>query len=650
MLNAWLQMDRVDHAKTRDALRDTLQEMDAISDEITRLQQQLNGLQSKAALYRFSLSPWRMLPDDMWIEIFERCLPPDGCAAMSIKVAPLLLTLVCKHWRQIALSTNSLWAKVHFVMPVSIAKGTSSAAQYNRRVQALSSWLLRSGSLPITITLAKWIPPPSPTSQWAYDAYGRRAFRGLFRLLTAHASRLRSVNFPPHCDDIAPTIAKGASFSEPITFPLLENISSPSESILTQWPLALKAPNVRSMSLMLRNIHTADVGILQSGPWTNLTQLNIYDWCSSWTLLGLLLHCPSLLSLSVLCGSETEQDPTLGGPFTSIPHLSQLYIASGKQQVILPHLHTLKVDGMGVHALTRGLQVPALKHASCNEMQQPLHDDDELGAEFSLSAIPSSINSYGRIMLQSLALRMSNPHVRLVESLISFLQTQDDLRILELEMDMWNGTEQMIHAVQKLLQELTIKESCLARLPSLEEFELSGIYDGTVDSTLAFLHSRLVNPPEHVHQLCCAKIRLHRISVEMARRAGQHNNVVVDEMDVRATHVTRECLVKMKEFLKLPEIASSSSEISFVVSGSNRPPFMVVGDSSVSIDPFHGLDDRLQLDRFQPLRPMGADGPEVQLEEFFHEDIMTLWARESEGSSSSSSEEDETSDHSDMEN
>ena len=615
---------------TREALRDTLQEIDDVSTEIDRLQKHLYDLECKAALYRSTIAPWKMLPDDMLMEIFERCLPPDGRAAMSITAAPLLLTLVCKHWREVALSTNSLWAKVHFVIPIYMAKGSPSAMQYERRIQALSSWLLRSGSLPITITLAKFDSRQTLALDWSYDRHGHQASRGLFPLLTIHASRLQYVSFPSHIQNGIASGVHGDS-SDPILFPALEHISSPNESILAHWPLALQAPKLRSMSLMLRNI--SDSGMLQTGRWSQLTHLHIYDQCQSVTLLGMLSQCSSLLSLSVFCAPTQELNPLdSGAQFTSIPYLEQLYIQSGRPHVVLPHLQALKLDGMDINALTRALQVPALKHACCNEVHPP-----ELVSEFSLALIPV-VGHYGSIMLHSLSLNMGNIDAYLMDSLRAFLRTQDDLRALELNVHMWNGTEENIRSVEKLFEELTIRDSSPVRLPALEEFKLTGVFDGTVDGTLAFLRSRLAAPPNSGSIMRWAKVRIRRISVEMVRgrQWGQ-----VDEVGVHAAHVTQECLIKMREFLKSSKVALFP--LSVVISGTVRsfPPRHDSSDHTV--DPFHGLDNRFQ-DRFQPLHWHSIiqgvdDGPEVSIEDFFHEDIMTSWLRESE-----SSRDDETSD------
>ena len=601
---------------TREALHDTLQEIAAISTQISQLESRLQSLESEAALYKSKLAPWRMLPDDMLIEIFERCTSP-GCAPMSIKAAPLVLTLVCKHWRAITLSTNSLWSKVHFVIPASLGRKTAAAARYHARVQALSNWLQQSGSLPITITIAKLFSPVHSNSEWTQDDVGHRAFRALFRVLTAHASHLRSVSFPHHSEDLGPS--KMPSISEALRFPMLEHISSPTESVLRHWDLALQASNLRDVALMLRTVPNPKT-LLESRAWSQLNHLEIYDWCSSWTLLGLLSHCPSLLSLTAFCG-VVEDDGQEGYfiPYTAIPQFSQIYLSSGRQPVLLPRLHTFKVEGAGTHALVAGLQAPALKHASCSQMEQPIEVDR--ASDFSLGRLPTA-TPMGPVLLQSLSLRISNPSIYMVDSLVKFLRTQDELRLLELNVDIWNGTVEQVRALSKLHEKLTINETMPVPLPMLEQFDLMGICDGSVDATLAFLESRLTGSTEH--SLQGAKISLHRVAIELGRRTG----MPLDD-NSRASSVTRDSLVKMKEFMMLRGL--DRSRLSVVIVGAvTMPQYAAPGVDLVGrIDPFHGLEsfDR----RYDPYRR--TDTPEVFLEEFFQEDNMVSWSREEEDSS-----------------
>ncbi|KAJ7108128.1 hypothetical protein C8R44DRAFT_585533, partial [Mycena epipterygia] len=49
------------------------------------------------------------LPNEMTSRIFLYCIPTQSAEHHSIHTAPLLLIQICRHWRDIALSTSELW-------------------------------------------------------------------------------------------------------------------------------------------------------------------------------------------------------------------------------------------------------------------------------------------------------------------------------------------------------------------------------------------------------------------------------------------------------------------------------------------------------------------------------------------------------------
>ncbi|KAJ7720030.1 hypothetical protein B0H16DRAFT_1224947, partial [Mycena metata] len=48
-------------------------------------------------------------PAELISEIFIACLPDNGRVQPSRHTAPLSLARICRHWREIALSTPQLW-------------------------------------------------------------------------------------------------------------------------------------------------------------------------------------------------------------------------------------------------------------------------------------------------------------------------------------------------------------------------------------------------------------------------------------------------------------------------------------------------------------------------------------------------------------
>ena len=90
-------------AQLKQALEDVQSQRDAISDDISK--------------YRTLLSPIRKLPVDILQTIFLQCLPSSHNALLSYRHAPLLLTHVCRQWRDLALGAPGLWASIHIPIP-----------------------------------------------------------------------------------------------------------------------------------------------------------------------------------------------------------------------------------------------------------------------------------------------------------------------------------------------------------------------------------------------------------------------------------------------------------------------------------------------------------------------------------------------------
>ncbi|KDR68092.1 hypothetical protein GALMADRAFT_78963, partial [Galerina marginata CBS 339.88] len=91
-------------------------EIQAMRRERMRLEQELEAIKTKLdnVLCQYTacaalITPFRRLPDDILREIFHACLPKRLNAAMSNKTAPLIFTLVSRHWREVVLSTPRMW-------------------------------------------------------------------------------------------------------------------------------------------------------------------------------------------------------------------------------------------------------------------------------------------------------------------------------------------------------------------------------------------------------------------------------------------------------------------------------------------------------------------------------------------------------------
>ncbi|KIK66631.1 hypothetical protein GYMLUDRAFT_111336, partial [Collybiopsis luxurians FD-317 M1] len=130
-------------------------ELSNLESEISQLQERLKVLsfkrdRAKAYInaHRALMSAIRRLPTEILIEIFVHCLPTDSYPVRSLKEAPLLLTTVCRSWRNVAIGSAHLWNALHVNFPNEML-----VEDIALRASGVQLWLERSGSLPLFISL-----------------------------------------------------------------------------------------------------------------------------------------------------------------------------------------------------------------------------------------------------------------------------------------------------------------------------------------------------------------------------------------------------------------------------------------------------------------------------------------------------------------
>lgn len=150
--------------------------------------------------------------DDLLAMIFLECLPDDREKVLwcfewtldvssdlqypqpSEKVAPLLLAHVCRHWRQLALDTPRLWTRLFLLFDGKVIR---SARLLNSQYDALSFWLERSRSLPISIRCVRgddFIESEPSFRSWSEPEDNYNAARKIVDLLHQHKDRWENVS------------------------------------------------------------------------------------------------------------------------------------------------------------------------------------------------------------------------------------------------------------------------------------------------------------------------------------------------------------------------------------------------------------------------------------------------------------------------
>jgi hypothetical protein len=137
---------------TRTELYGIRSKLASVKNQIKDFQRLEAELDSDVAHWRSVLTPDRVLPRDIMEEIFMQCLPQDTYPSMSIDEAPLTLTMICRSWREIALSTPRLWCKVHIVIPPP-EEFKFLPEEYFGPTKSVRLWLQRSQQAPLSLSV-----------------------------------------------------------------------------------------------------------------------------------------------------------------------------------------------------------------------------------------------------------------------------------------------------------------------------------------------------------------------------------------------------------------------------------------------------------------------------------------------------------------
>ncbi|KAJ7066305.1 hypothetical protein C8F01DRAFT_1122875 [Mycena amicta] len=149
-----------------------------LDKEVHRLAQLLNEatnrrdeLQGMITSHETLVAPMRRVPDDVLRVIFVHTLPERRNTALDSGEGPLLLSRVCKYWRELALTTPRLWASMHLVVaPDAPDDWRPSQRNFQELLHSqMEIWLERSAAVPLVISMhisfQRYAPPVVGTSE-----------------------------------------------------------------------------------------------------------------------------------------------------------------------------------------------------------------------------------------------------------------------------------------------------------------------------------------------------------------------------------------------------------------------------------------------------------------------------------------------------
>jgi hypothetical protein len=132
-----------------DAVVHDISGLDKVVGKINDLRQQLVEKQDKVnqslILHRGHTSALWRLPDEVLCQIFVHCLPETD-HRVSTKVAPILLTRVCRRWREVVINMPSLWCRLSIEVRWASKNWEKAAFWYDL-------WLNRLRKRPISLAI-----------------------------------------------------------------------------------------------------------------------------------------------------------------------------------------------------------------------------------------------------------------------------------------------------------------------------------------------------------------------------------------------------------------------------------------------------------------------------------------------------------------
>ncbi|KAK6969174.1 hypothetical protein R3P38DRAFT_2588419 [Favolaschia claudopus] len=318
-----------------------------ISSHIHDLDPQISATRTARNLIQQRLDEYKYpvlsLPNETVAEIFLHFIPPypDPPPTMGLE-SPVVLTLICRQWRETALTTPALWPAIEL---------TYFEDHETARAKALAPyiaqlWLGRSGSLPLSV----------------HYSYGNEASEDgdypLLSTLVQYRSRWE------HAGILLPNIPQINAIHGPM--PLLRTLSfivangqttttDTDSNLETTPPFVFETPALSSLSIM--GFHTLIVVF----PWSQLTSLSL-DRMRFPAYMPILRQATRLVQLTLrnmippleILLPSSSSSPELDLDYTEAAMLLFFYL-------ITPALVSLDLRESFLHGETEEERIDAMK-------------------------------------------------------------------------------------------------------------------------------------------------------------------------------------------------------------------------------------------------------------------------------------------------
>ncbi|KAF7299754.1 F-box domain-containing protein [Mycena chlorophos] len=308
----------------------------------------------------------RRLPAELLQEIFVQCLPRERNPAMCSLEAPVLLGRICRHWRNLALATPALWARLHIAEPftsymIPVTSIAVRRAKLQQRADAARAWLDRANEHPLSISFHQdadsSILPVHMNEEPTHEDPDPKMM--LLRLILRYAARWEKVDLalPILEDDALPAFEAlnqltGADVPILKSFRLKATVWSSGDNTAWDSLELLRASQLTRLAVgfcgSISHLHKLPVS------WERLTTLDLSEVThadiSPAGVLGVLDKCTGLRSCTLEIPDSTL---AFGAAAATLLPLTS---------TICPELRSLEFSG--TFALLSRMTCPQLQHLS----------------------------------------------------------------------------------------------------------------------------------------------------------------------------------------------------------------------------------------------------------------------------------------------
>ncbi|KAF7370895.1 hypothetical protein MSAN_00723400 [Mycena sanguinolenta] len=339
----------------RSLLMDPTAEIERIDAQIEELESALTQLKEKRALlqqpiaaHKALISPVRLIPRDVLLEIFFHCLPSEHNALIDPTEAPLILGHICRHWRSVAYSAPLLWSSIH-IPPLDYLNTPPHILLELEKI--VEGWLERSATCPLSVSFYDFLN--------RVDVNPNIEKHPLILQLLAVSRRLRSLTLAGDAECLRPLLLLSDMPLQKIGIKTLSNQTHPKN--------VLEIPTFKDVALCISLLDDPRSLPL---PWSQLRRLRL-ECYGCWTeqgqqeggldfdgALDVLRMCPNLEECKIRVTKDSEPSGA----------------TRNSTSIILPQLHTLIFRGWGFQLpkWISNLVVPNLRYLQIGEVSDVL--------------------------------------------------------------------------------------------------------------------------------------------------------------------------------------------------------------------------------------------------------------------------------------